>query len=181
MIRYIYQDMLSVIRFLPKALIIGIPVSVAAFLAKKKVFRSEKKVRAVPSAAFCVYLAVIILITLLSREGGGSKVIDLELFSTWGINRRNNALVVENVLLFIPYGFISCYAFQGMRRILSCTVFGTATSVGVECLQLVTGRGFFQLDDILTNTIGAMLGCMAYLLLSGIQRLVRCGEAGGSG
>ena len=33
-------------------------------------------------------------------------MMDLELFSTWGINDRNNAFVVENVLLFIPYGFV---------------------------------------------------------------------------
>ncbi len=164
MIKYIYQDILSVIRFLPGALIIGIPVSAAAVWAEKRVFRGGKNVRVVPTAAFCVYLAVIILITLLSREGGGSKVVDLKLFSTWGINRRNNALVAENVLLFIPYGFISCMAFRGMRNVLSCTAFGAASSVGVECLQLITGRGFFQLDDILTNTAGAMLGCMAYLL-----------------
>lgn len=164
MIKYIYQDLLSVIRFLPWALVIGIPASAVALWAGKKMRGDEKKARVMPVTAFCIYLAVIILITLLSRESGGSKVIDLELFSTWGINKRNNALVIENVLLFIPYGFISCFAFRGMRHILSCTAFGMATSVGVECLQLVTGRGFFQLDDILTNTIGAMLGCMVYLL-----------------
>lgn len=156
--------MLSVIKFLPWALMIGIPTSAVTLWAEKRLRRDEKPVRVIPTAAFCIYLAVIILITLLSRESGGSKVFDLELFSNWGINKRNNALVIENVLLFIPYGFISCFAFRGMRHILSCTAFGAATSVGVECLQLVTGRGFFQLDDILTNTIGAMLGCMVYLL-----------------
>lgn len=164
MIKYIYQDMLSVFRFLPMALLIGIPVSGLVLLAGKKMQKDGKSVRVIPAAAFCIYLTVILLITLLSRESGGSKVIDLELFSTWGINRRNNALVIENVLLFIPYGFISCFTFRGMRHILSCTAFGMATSVGVECLQLVTGRGFFQLDDILTNTLGAMLGGMVYLL-----------------
>ncbi len=153
------------VRFLPGALLIGLPVSAAVLWVKRKVVRGGKKVLDISVSAFCVYFAVIILITLLSRESGGSKVVDLQLFSTWGINRRNNALVAENVLLFIPYGFLSSAAFRGMRNILSCTAFGAATSVGVECLQLVTGRGFFQLDDILTNAMGAMLGCMAYLLL----------------
>lgn len=170
MIKYIYQDMLSVFRFLPMALLIGIPVSGLALLVGKKLRRDDKKVRVMPAVAFCTYLSVVILITLLSRESGGSKVVDLELFSTWGINKRNNALVIENVLLFIPYGFISCVTFRGMRHILSCTAFGMAASVGVECLQLVTGRGFFQLDDILTNTLGAMLGCMVYLLFFRIKK-----------
>lgn len=164
MIKYIYQDILSVFRFLPGALLTGIPAAIVALLTGRKLRRDGKMPRIISAAAFCSYFAVIVLITLLSRESGGSKVVDLELFSTWGINKRNNALVIENVLLFIPYGFLSCAAFRGMRHILSCTAFGAATSVGVECLQLVTGRGFFQLDDILTNTIGAMLGCMVYLL-----------------
>lgn len=165
MIKYIYQDILSMVKFLPGALAIGIPASAVLLWMGKKLRRNEKPARVMPVAAFCIYFAVVVLITLLSRESGNNKVIDLELFSTWGINKRNNAFVIENVLLFIPYGFISCAAFRGMRHILSCTAFGAATSVGVECLQLVTGRGFFQLDDILTNTIGAMLGGMVYLLL----------------
>ncbi len=164
MIKYIYKDMLSVMRFLPWALVIGIPASALVLWVQKKRRGEQKPVRIMPVAAFCIYFAVILLITLLSRESGGSKVIDLELFSSWGINSRNNAFVIENVLLFIPYGFVSSLAFRGMRNIFSCTAFGAATSVGVECLQLVTGRGFFQLDDILTNMIGAMLGCMVYLL-----------------
>lgn len=167
MIKYIYRDMLSAMRFLPWALAIGIPVAAVALWARRKLRKAQKPDRVMPAACFCVYSAVIILITLLSRESGGSKVIDLELFSTWGINQRNNAFVAENVLLFIPFGFTSCAAFRGMRHILSCTAFGAAASVGVECLQLVTGRGFFQLDDILANTMGAMLGCMAYLLFFG--------------
>lgn len=165
MIKYIYQDMLSTVKFLPWALVIGIPASAVLMWVGKKLRRNEKPARVMPVASFCIYFAVMVLITLLSRESGGSKVIDLELFSTWGINKRNNAFVIENVLLFLPYGFISCAAFREMRHILSCTAFGAATSVGVECLQLVTGRGFFQLDDILTNTIGAMLGGMVYLFL----------------
>ena len=52
-----------------------------------------------------MYVAVLLAITYFSRESGSrSGMMDLELFSTWGINNRNNAYVVENVLLFIPYG-----------------------------------------------------------------------------
>lgn len=165
MIKYIYQDLLSALRFLPWALMIGIPISACVLWAGNKLRRDEGKPKIrVPVVLFCIYGAVILILTLFSREGGGNQVFDLELFSTWGINNRNNALVMENVLLFVPYGFLSSLAFQGMRRILPCAAFGAATSVGVESLQLMTGRGFFQLDDILTNTAGAVLGCLVYLI-----------------
>lgn len=91
--------------------------------------------------------------------------MDLELFSTWGINDRNNAYVVENVLLFIPYGFLGAWTSGRLRRILLCGVFGFLTSVGIESLQLVTRRGFFQIDDILTNTLGTVIGCGIFCII----------------
>ena len=111
-----------------------------------------------------IYLALMLVITFLSRESGDSKGIDLELFSTWGINDRNNAFVIENVLLFVPYGFLAGFAFGRYRRFLPCLALGAATSLGIETLQLVTGRGFFQIDDILTNTLGAVVGFLLYRL-----------------
>lgn len=166
MIRYIYTDILGMLRYLPGALLIGIPVSLLAVWAvnRRRRRRGDGGFSVLPITVFGVYLAVMLLITFLSRESGSRTGVDLELFSTWGINDRNNAFVIENVLLFIPYGFVSSMAFKRLRSFVSCTVFGMMTSLCIECLQLVTGRGYFQLDDILTNTAGAMLGCLIYLI-----------------
>ena len=129
-------------------------------------FRSKKREAAavLPMIFFGIYLSVMLIITFLSREGGGGSVFDLKLFSTWGINDRNNALVVENVLLFVPYGFFGCWAFERAKGFLWCTLMGAATSLTIETLQLVTGRGFFQIDDIVTNTLGAMVGWLIFRL-----------------
>ena len=32
-------------------------------------------------------------------------------------------------------------------------------------MQLVTGRGYFQIDDILTNTLGALFGGILFWLV----------------
>ena len=100
----------------------------------------------------------------ISRESGNSKGFDLELFSTWGINDRNNAYVIENIMLFVPYGFLGSWAFEKMGNFFRCLALGALTSLYIESLQLVTGRGFFQIDDILTNTLGAVIGCLVYRL-----------------
>ena len=34
----------------------------------------------------------------------------------------------------------------------------------VEVLQLVTGRGYFQIDDLMTNTLGALIGFLIFAL-----------------
>ena len=98
---------------------------------------------------FSLYLMIILVITFFSREDGSrNRAMDLELFSTWGINTRNNAFVVENVLLFIPYGFACPWAFPWLRGFFRNIFAAFVTSLGVETFQLITGRGYFQIDDI---------------------------------
>ncbi len=165
MIQYIIKDMVSMARYIPFGLLLGIPAGVifSGILARG---RKKGEVSPVPIIVFNIYAALMMSITYLSRENGSRIGLDLELFSTWGINTRNNAYVVENILLFVPYGFLCCWAFPGVRKFFRCTLVGALTSLGIEILQLATGRGYFQIDDILTNTIGAMLGYILFRLLT---------------
>ena len=107
------------------------------------------------------------------QEGAeGNRAMDLELFSTWGINTRNNAFVVENVLLFIPYGFACPWAFPWLRGFFRNIFAAFVTSLGVETFQLITGRGYFQIDDILTNVLGGIIGYwMFWLVYHTLQRI----------
>ena len=73
--------------------------------------------------------------------------------------------MVENVLLFIPYGFLYSYNFRQTGTIWRCLLLGAVTSLGIELMQLVTGRGYFQIDDILTNTLGALSGGILFWLV----------------
>ena len=121
---------------------------------------------------FSLYLMIILVITFFSREDGSRIGMDLELFSTWGTNARNHAYVVENVLLFIPYGFICPWAFPWLRGFFRNTFAAFETSVGVETIQLITCRGDFRVDDILTNVLGGIIGYwMFWLVYHTLQRI----------
>lgn len=62
---------------------------------------------------------------------------------------------IENICLFIPYGFLLSSlrkkTFKSLVKIVSLT------SVGIECYQIITLSGTFQLSDIFYNIIGAFL------------------------
>jgi glycopeptide antibiotics resistance protein len=47
-------------------------------------------------------------------------------------------------------------------------LFGLAGSVAIEVLQLASRRGYFQVDDILTNVIGALIGWLLYWIARGL-------------
>ena len=100
------------------------------------------------------------------EERGGDKRIYLEIGSSWGINLRNNAYVAENILLFIPYGFLLPMAWKKGRGWWKTILIGFGTSLAIEVLQLVSGRGVFQTDDIITNTMGAFVGYFVFVVLN---------------
>lgn len=172
MMKYIYRDMVSAMKYIPFGLALGLPIAmILLYLSSRGGEREKRPGSMIPVAVYVIYLAILLVITFFSRESGSrTGGMDMELFSTWGINTRNNAYVVENVLLFIPYGFICRWAFSWARNFFACVLFGAATSVLVECLQLVTGRGFFQIDDILTNILGTIVGFLLFWVCMGGKR-----------
>lgn len=165
MIRYIIEDMREALPCLIWGILTGVPVALLAVGGINMLRRKKGKtpLRPLPSVLFCAYIGVILVITFFSRESGSrTGTPDLRLFSTWKINDRNRAFVIENVLLFIPYGFLYRLNFRRTGTLPRCLALGTFTSLFIELMQLWTGRGYFQLDDIWTNALGALLGGMLF-------------------
>lgn len=171
MFHYLYRDLANALTYLPFGIGAGVLcffiLSVWNFDRKK---RQKEGIPVMSETLFFTYLAVMLVITFLSRESGNHKGIDLELFSTWGINDRNNAFVIENILLFVPYGIFSPLAFRYAEKFWGCFTVGALTSILIEFAQLLTGRGYFQIDDILTNIIGTVVGYLLYFLFWGRRR-----------
>ena len=172
--KYVIKDLGEAMQYLPYGIMAGAVMGL--ILNGMNARRERKGKEAFPMAGlmvFSLYLMIILVITFFSREDGSRIGMDLELFSTWGINTRNNAFVVENVLLFIPYGFACPWAFPWLRGFFRNTFAAFVTSLGVETIQLITGRGYFQVDDILTNVLGAVIGYAIFRILDGILRRFR--------
>lgn len=180
MFHYICRDLINSLEYLPFGIFAGAVCFLMLSAWSRK--RRESQKEALPVAAwtmFFTYLAMMLMITFWSRESGSRRGLDLELFSTWGINRRNNAYVIENVLLFVPYGILCPMAFRYAEKFRRCLTVGALTSVSIELLQLATGRGFFQIDDILTNALGTAAGYLVYLPCSRIwNKMKKRGSAG---
>lgn len=166
MLRYLAQDLIRVLKYCPFLLVISAClILIVKWINDRRSRGNKEKLPSWSTVCFFSYLALMIMITYLSRESNGSAKLDLVLGSSLAINERNDALVLENVLLFIPYGFCFCWWKNGRKGLLlKSTFLGAVTSVAIECMQLVTGRGIFQLDDIVANTVGCLFGAVIYLL-----------------
>ena len=170
MIHYLIKDMLDTLKYVPDLLVAALLVLLLTLVVNvvRRLFR-KKPCPVFSSAVLFTYIIAIMFITFLSREPGTRQGFDLDIGSTWAINDRNKAFVIENVLLFIPFGFLAAWRLPAMRNLFVSAIWGLLFSWGIECMQLLTGRGFFQIDDILTNGLGTVLGWILYTVAHGIS------------
>ena len=171
----IEQDIFDTFRYLPHAVAVGVGfVTVAAAWKNQQIQKKRKRLEqyhAIHGAQLllwflaAVYFAMMLSITLLSREPGSRTGVDLKLFETWGSQRLPDRYFVENILLFLPFGALLPAAVPFLRRWWCCVYAAFATSMMLETVQLLTERGFCQLDDVVTNTLGAAMGYLVFALL----------------
>ena len=65
----------------------------------------------------------------------------------------------------MPFGFLVPILGRKKRKFWFTALLGFELSLSVECIQLVTKTGCFDVDDIFLNTIGGMLGYLVYALM----------------
>ncbi|WP_366921540.1 VanZ family protein [Metallumcola ferriviriculae] len=86
-------------------------------------------------------------------------------FNTWFIN------LFGNVLAFMPLGFLAPIIFHKKLPTIK-NVFGLSLTIPflIEIIQLVLRVGSFDIDDIILNSIGVMLG---YLILIIVLKTIK--------
>lgn len=117
-----------------------------------------------------VYVVVILKLAYFSREPGSRTGVDMTLFETWGTTAVAHAYVVENILMFLPFGILFPFTFRMMRSPIICVMTAFVCSVGIEAMQFITQRGHCQLDDVVMNTLGAYIGWGIYKGINWIRK-----------
>ena len=90
--------------------------------------------------------------------GIGSYKIDVWFFNLFG-----------NVLAFMPMGFLLPLIFNKLRSAKAITITTLITSSILEVIQLISKLGITDIDDVILNTLGGLLG---YILLVISSRLL---------
>ena len=69
--------------------------------------------------------------------------------------------IVQNLILFMPFGFLLCGATKRPHTV-RILLAGFLLSLFIELCQLLFRLGWFEVDDILHNTLGTYLGICLY-------------------
>jgi glycopeptide antibiotics resistance protein len=75
--------------------------------------------------------------------------------------------LLGNIFLFIPFAFAIIWMFPKKRwTFFSLFFIVIGTSTAIECFQYIFNIGVADIDDLLLNTAGGLLGIALYNLLS---------------
>ncbi len=83
-----------------------------------------------------------------------------------------------NVLAFMPFAFMLPVVSPKARGFFKTVFLTFLLSLSIECVQLAARVGSFDVDDLLLNTIGGILGFIAYRIVQKIRvrRKLRAGR-----
>lgn len=85
-------------------------------------------------------------------------------FTDWFIKN-----LVCNIVMFIPYGLLLPYIMEPKKLLLKVAIIGTVFSGLIEIIQYIFAIGKFDIDDIILNLLGTILGYVLYLIVEKIR------------
>lgn len=135
---------------------------------------NRKQFKIIIAIIFLMYIAFLLWKTLLGRTPMDDRNAKLELFWTYKLlfsgKKRGKRLVIQNLLnivAFIPYGFLLPEIIGGnnRRRCFIAVFSALLLSAAIEGCQWLFRLGMFEFDDIICNTLGALIGSGLYMVL----------------
>lgn len=93
----------------------------------------------------------------------------IKYYKTIGITRTLLNLA-GNVIGFLPFGFFVPTLFRRARKWYIVLLFSMEFSIIIELLQLIKKVGSCDVDDVILNTLGGVLGYVCYCIIQFVRR-----------
>lgn len=163
-----------------KCLYVGVPaiiyITLLSLLCIGVIFtlftRRKDKWRHMGVCFVFIYLCFIYFSTILCRPSNESGFNFSPFWSYSAMFQGKDNILEQNVLnivVFIPFGISLGIAFRNIKW-LHVFLAGLAVSFSIELSQLYLKRGFSEIDDVIHNTLGCLIGFGIY---KGIVHLIR--------
>ena len=130
--------------------------------------RHQKNAKRVALTILIPYMFLVAASTILSRKVNNSShpilvpFWSVKVILTGGRNKvRLARQVALNILMLMPVGLLVPSLFK-KRKGLKTVLLGLAISFVIELAQMLTHRGYAEIDDLMTNTLGVVIGYGIY-------------------
>ena len=138
---------------------------------------TKRKIRRLSILLFVLYILLLVYFLFFSEEYGRAAMEErqyrynlipfVEIRRFWVYRKQLGFMAVVtnlfgNVIGFLPFGFILPVILDKMRSGWLIVLAGFGLSVTVEVIQLITKVGCFDVDDMILNTLGGLLGYLVF-------------------
>lgn len=148
---------------------------------------TKKRIRFISWILFVLYIVILTYCLFLSEVYGRKECslreyrYNLELFKEirrfWiyreVVGYRAAFLNIGgNVIGFVPFGFFLPVLKRRFRKGWKIGIMGFLLSLFIETVQLYWKVGSFDVDDLLLNTIGVMIGYLIFMVCNKIRSVM---------
>ena len=145
---------------IPKSFALGFSLAVCAFVVVLSVVKPDNPilVRRVSWSLLLGYVLLVLCFTVLFRDE--KDVAQISVKPLWNYESLNYKLIAEsilNVFLFMPIGFLAGATVKN-RKMLKVMGIGMLISLSIEVMQYVFQRGVCNIDDVINNVAGCIIG-----------------------
>lgn len=164
------MDLMQIAQRSLSGYIFVVPGLLLYFLKLKKDDKKQTLAHVICAFVLCYYLIGVLTMTGIGKIKVFAPRIVLIPFLDMINGPMDTAL---NVVLFIPFGFFLSLMYRRYNCISKIALTGFLFSAAIEIIQMF-GRGATDINDLITNTVGACLGYYIYKLLSKLIQKELC-------
>lgn len=145
------------------AVVLVVTIRIGYLLKHKDEFVFYKEILYLCFMLYILCLFQIVTAEDLNDANGNNFKLFSEIFRYQFGGRLFFKNIIGNVLMFVPYGFFASL-YVDIKHPIKAFILIFVASLSIETTQLMIGR-VFDVDDILLNVTGGMIGYVIYYLL----------------
>ncbi len=131
---------------------------------------------------FVLYILIVLRLTVFRPTTYDEHKLNLSLFTELIKVYQTNTLwqflrlFLGNIGWFVPFGFLAPMLMK-QKKLIIVALCGCGFSFVIEVLQFVFKKGFCEIDDLILNTLGVVIGYGIYVIFSNLKGkcLKKCG------
>jgi len=142
--------------------------AICIYLFFDSIFRGKKITKNRKIILLIMYIVFLLTMTMKPVFFRGYNLKPFMFMEYIKVFPRQMIIVIANLLMYIPIG--SSINYFTNLKIWKVILISVLFIVVIECLQYILLLGYFDIDDIMLNTLGIILGYFLFNIFNTIQK-----------
>ena len=147
--------------------------------------KKEFNHKAVMKLLFIIYMCVLVYVVFFAeamgrtpQDGYGYNLTPLKeikrfmkyIWDNDALGRAARLNIFGNIIAFIPFGIYLPYTSESKLGFISTFLYTFSLSLTIELVQLITKVGSCDVDDIILNALGGVIGYILWYIYTKLRK-----------